>query len=33
MKKLAIALALTGSCVLSTTVVSSPAFALETYEA
>jgi lipoprotein-anchoring transpeptidase ErfK/SrfK len=33
MKKLAIALALTGSCVLSATVASSPAFAVETYEA
>ena len=33
MKQLAIALALTGSCVLATTVASSPAFALETYEA
>ena len=33
MKQLAIALALTGSCVLATTAVSTPAFALETYEA
>jgi lipoprotein-anchoring transpeptidase ErfK/SrfK len=33
MKKLAIALALTGSCVLATTVASTPAWALETYEA
>ncbi|MGZ2412877.1 L,D-transpeptidase-like protein [Sphingomonas sp. F9_3S_D5_B_2] len=33
MKQLAIALALTGSCVLATTVASTPAFALETYEA
>jgi lipoprotein-anchoring transpeptidase ErfK/SrfK len=33
MKQLAIALALAGSCVLATTAVSTPAFALETYEA
>ena len=33
MKQLAIALALTGSCVLATTAVSTPAFALETFEA
>ena len=33
MKKLALALALTGSCVLATSLSSTPAFALETYEA
>ena len=33
MKKLALALALTGSCVLATTVATTPASALETYEA
>jgi hypothetical protein len=33
MKQLAFALALTGSCVLATSVVSTPAFALETIEA
>ncbi|HEX5239344.1 MAG TPA: L,D-transpeptidase family protein [Sphingomicrobium sp.] len=33
MKKLAIALALTGSCVFATTVAVTPASALETYEA
>ena len=33
MKQLALALALTGSCVLATAVASSPAHALETYEA
>jgi len=33
MKKLALALALTGSCVLTSSLVSTPAFALETYEA
>ena len=33
MKKLALALALTGSCVLTTSLVSTPAFALESYEA
>jgi lipoprotein-anchoring transpeptidase ErfK/SrfK len=33
MKRLATALALMGSCVLATTVVSTPASALETYEA
>jgi hypothetical protein len=33
MKQLACALALVGSCVLATFVTSSPAFALETYEA
>lgn len=33
MKQLAIALALTGSCVLSSTIAVTPAFALETYEA
>ncbi|HKX91428.1 MAG TPA: L,D-transpeptidase family protein [Sphingomicrobium sp.] len=33
MKKLALALALTGSCVLTTSLSSTPAFALETYEA
>ena len=33
MKQLAFALALTGSCVLSSTMVTTPAFALETYEA
>ena len=33
MKKLALALALTGSCVFATTVVTTPASALETYEA
>lgn len=33
MKQLAIALALAGSCVLATTAVSTPAYALETYEA
>jgi lipoprotein-anchoring transpeptidase ErfK/SrfK len=33
MKRLALALALTGSCVFATTVVTTPASALETYEA
>ena len=33
MKQLALALALTGSCVLATSLSSTPAFALETYEA
>lgn len=33
MKKLALALALTGSCVLATSLSSTPAFALETYQA
>lgn len=33
MKKLALALALTGSCVLATSLSSTPAYALETYEA
>lgn len=33
MKRLAIALALTGSCVLGISTLSTPAFALETYEA
>ena len=33
MKQLALALALTGSCVFSTTVATTPASALETYEA
>ncbi|MEO8455434.1 MAG: L,D-transpeptidase family protein [Sphingomicrobium sp.] len=33
MKRLAIALALAGSCVLATSVLPSPAFALETFEA
>ena len=33
MKQLALALALTGSCVLATTVATTPASALETYEA
>ena len=33
MKQLALALALTGSCVLTTSLSSTPAFALETYEA
>jgi len=33
MKKLALALALTGSCVLAATVATTPASALETYEA
>jgi hypothetical protein len=33
MKQLALALALTGSCVFATTVASTPAMALETYEA
>ena len=33
MKQLAIALALTGTCVLGSSFVSTPAFALETYEA
>jgi lipoprotein-anchoring transpeptidase ErfK/SrfK len=33
MKKLALVLALTGSCVFSTSLTSTPAFALETYEA
>jgi lipoprotein-anchoring transpeptidase ErfK/SrfK len=33
MKKLACALALAGTCVLATSVASTPAFALETYEA
>lgn len=33
MKQLALALALTGSCVLATTVATTPAFALETYQA
>jgi hypothetical protein len=33
MKQLALALALTGSCVLATTVATTPAYALETYEA
>jgi lipoprotein-anchoring transpeptidase ErfK/SrfK len=33
MKKLTIALAVTGACVLTTSVISSPALALETYEA
>jgi L,D-transpeptidase-like protein len=33
MKQLAIALALTGSCVLGSALTSTPAFALETYEA
>jgi lipoprotein-anchoring transpeptidase ErfK/SrfK len=33
MKKLAIALALTGSCVFATSLASTPAHALETYEA
>ena len=33
MKKLAVALALAGSCVLATTVATTPASALETYEA
>src|SRR6478672_7769756 len=33
MKKLALALALTGSCVLTSSLVSTPAVALETYEA
>ena len=33
MKKLALALALTGSCVLATTVATTPASALETYQA
>jgi len=33
MKKLAIALAMTGSCVLAASVATTPAFALETYEA
>ena len=33
MKQLALALALTGSCVFATTIASTPAFALETYEA
>jgi len=33
MKQLALALALTGSCVFATTLASTPAFALETYEA
>ena len=33
MKKLALALALTGSCVLATTVTTTPASALETYQA
>ena len=33
MKQLAIALALTGSCVFATTIASTPASALETYEA
>ncbi len=33
MKQLALALALTGSCVLATTIAATPASALETYEA
>src|SRR4051794_24582674 len=33
MKQLALALALTGSCVFATTIASTPASALETYEA
>jgi len=33
MKQLALALALTGSCVLATTVATTPAYALETYQA
>src|SRR5690242_3159164 len=33
MKRLAIAIALTGSCVLGISTISTPAFALETYEA
>src|SRR3954467_12626179 len=33
MKQLAVVLALTGSCVLATSVSSTPAFALETFEA
>jgi len=33
MKRLAVALALAGSCVLGTSVLSTPAFGLETYEA
>ena len=33
MKQLALALALTGSCVLATSVATTPAYALETYEA
>jgi hypothetical protein len=33
MKQLALALALTGSCVFATTIASAPAFALETYDA
>jgi len=33
MKKLAVALALTGSCVFATTALTTPAHALETYEA
>jgi len=33
MKQLAFALALTGSCVFSSTIAATPAFALETYEA
>lgn len=33
MKRIAMALALAGSCVLGSTVVSTPAFALETFEA
>jgi hypothetical protein len=33
MKRIAMALALAGSCVLGSTVISTPAFALETFEA
>ena len=33
MKQLALALALTGSCVFATTIAATPACALETYEA
>ena len=33
MKQLALALALTGSCVLATTIAATPASALETYQA